>query len=386
VCDRREAYTNGDRHDMEVTVKDFKCPACGHLIGPEEYEHVCQRITKLIETTAEGRVENIRRECDNKIQELQKLMQRQEEKYRQETNSKVNERVQLIIDEETQAARLEGQKDYEEQYRRLCAQREQDNRQRESEYQRRFAQLEQENQHMKKILESIPPELRGTSGEINLYADLHKAFPDDLLVLKKVGREMPDIIQTVVTENGERLTAVVLWDTKTGEKITTEDIEKAKRYKEIYNTDYCTIVSKTYLTGKHSKNLSSGYIGKRDGILLVHESVAIGVAEQIRNWIIERTRLEKQNNGRVSKEIKLYDYVTSSSRFRKMREKAENKLKLEESIRKQEDYNRKVWNEQRRIINESVELDKEDLKTISEITQVDEENKEAKEDRDTEEK
>jgi hypothetical protein len=45
--------------------------------------------------------------------------------------------------------------------------------------------------------------------------------------------------------------------------------------------------------------------------------------------------------------------------------------KLEELIRKQEDYNRKTWNEQKKIIKESFDLDLDDQNTISDITQKD---------------
>jgi hypothetical protein len=47
----------------------------------------------------------------------------------------------------------------------------------------------------------------------------------------------------------------------------------------------------------------------------------------------------------------------------------ENRLKLEELIRKQEDYNKKAWNEQKNLIRESFTLDTDDQKTIDEITQ-----------------
>lgn len=38
---------------------------------------------------------------------------------------------------------------------------------------------------------------------------------------------MPDVIQTVVTQNGERIRIPIGWDIKTGESITAKDIEKA---------------------------------------------------------------------------------------------------------------------------------------------------------------
>src|SRR5205823_1020593 len=130
------------------------------------------------------------------------------QKLRQEFETKVSEQVQLRLNEERQAARLQGQKDIEEYYRQQSALKDLESRRKETIYQEKISRLQN-------IIESIPPQLRGDSGEKDLYADLHKAFPDDLLTLKKVGHQMPDIVQTIVTENEERLVTPVLWDTKT---------------------------------------------------------------------------------------------------------------------------------------------------------------------------
>ena len=90
---------------------------------------------------------------------------------------------------------------------------------------------------------------------------------------------------------------------KTGESITTKDIEKAKRYKEKYNTDNRILVTTKSIIAKDTKNHKVGFIGKRDGILLVHKSVAVAISEETRNCIIKNTRLANNSNGRSSKQI-----------------------------------------------------------------------------------
>jgi hypothetical protein len=207
---------------------------------------------------------------------------------------------------------------------------------------------------------------------LKLFDDLREAFEQDDLDIKKVGVEMPDVIQTIVTESGEKLPNPILWDMKTGENITTKDIEKAKKYREKYNTDTCIIVTTNRIPAKDSVNRRKGLIGKRDGILLVHHSLAVGMAEEIRAYTIEKTRLIKNNNGRESKETKLYDYITSPLRFRKIQKKMENRLKLEELIRKQEDYNKKAWKEQKKKIKECFDLDKDDQELIDSMTEKEE--------------
>jgi hypothetical protein len=116
----------------------------------------------------------------------------------------------------------------------------------------------------------------------------------------------------VVTENGERIDTPILWDMKTGDNITPKDIEKVKLYKEKYNTDDCFIVASKArcIREKDCKNArATGTIRHRDGIILVHQSVAMDVAEHTRRFITEKGRLLKNNSGRISKQANLYDYI-----------------------------------------------------------------------------
>lgn len=156
---------------------------------------------------------------------------------------------------------------------------------------------------------------------------------------------------------------------KTGKDITTRDIEKAKRYKEKYNADDCILVTETGITAKDTRNQKAGFIGKRDGILLVHKSVAVAISEEIRNYIIKNVRLVKNGNGRSSKQIKLYDYITSPMRFRKMMDRIERKSKIEDLIRRAEDYMKKSWSEQKKEIQSWSETDQNDEETIKDILQ-----------------
>jgi hypothetical protein len=382
---------------MTIEISQFECPTCGHPMGKEEYEHACKEFNKKVQAR-----------CDEQIQRLKDIHRRemyeQGEKHLQELERKVSEqtRSQLIEyeekskhekaaiivkfeqelrkkDEEVQTAKLHNCAATEEKIEEALKRNEEKYRQKEIEFQlqisrilTRNGELVEQAEKMQQTIENLPPEFKGTAGEMVLFDDLHLAFPQDHLAPKIIGVEMPDIIQTIRTENGEGIDTPILWDMKTGESITTVDMKKAKRYKEIYNTNYCDIVNSKSksITTKDLKNCrAAGLIGKREGIFLVHQSIAVDVAEETRNFIIEKTRLLKNNNGRSSKEIKLYDYITSPERFRKIQKKMENRLKLEELIRKQEDYNKKAWNEQKNLIRESFTLDTDDQKTIDEITQ-----------------
>ena len=370
---------------MTLEITEFRCPTCSQIIGEEEYRRACNAFNQKVKEV-----------CVEKMQEQEEqhrlVMQEQEEKNCRELEYRVNQEVEFqknkIIteqkeksikekalvtekyeqeirakDEEIKAAKLQSNTYIDEKIEEALRHKEEKYTQRETTYQLQISRILEQNrglvdqvQRQQKTIESIPSEAIGTSAEMNLYEDLHKAFPQDDLVTKTVGVEMPDVVQIIVTESGERIPTPILWDMKTGESITTKDIEKAKRYKEKYNTDDCILVTTKSIIAKDTKNHKVGFIGKRDGILLVHKSVAVAISEETRNCIIKNTRLAKNSNGRSSKQIELYDYITNPVRFRKIQQKFENRLKLEELIRKQEDYNRKTWNEQKNIIKKPSSL------------------------------
>jgi hypothetical protein len=97
--------------------------------------------------------------------------------------------------------------------------------------------------------------------------------------------------------------------------------------------------------------------------------MVIAVAELTRKFVIEKTKLIKNSNGRESKQIRLYEYVTSSARFRKMQEKIEKKLKLDELQRKEEAYAKKTWNERKNLVQDWFDLDRDDQKMIDSMTE-----------------
>jgi hypothetical protein len=343
---------------MTIEIAEFRCPSCGHTMGEEEYKHACNNFNNAVQDACINQIDKVRSEYEGKIYEQEqkyvdlenrigqevelqknKILSEQEEKSKKEKAIVTEKHEQEIKmkDEEIKAAKLQSKMYIDEKIEEAVRDKEEKYTQREATYQLQISRIGEQNrgladqvQRLQKTLENIPPEVRGSSAEINLYEELHNAFPRDDLVPKIVGVEMPDIVQTIVTESGERIPTPILWDMKTGESITTKDIEKARRYKEKYNTDDCILVTATGIAAKDTKNRKAGFIGKRDGILLVHKSVAVAIAEETRNCLIKNTRLMKNSNGRSSKQVELYDYITSPMRFRKIQKKIENRLKLEE--------------------------------------------------------
>jgi hypothetical protein len=56
---------------MTTTVIEFKCPACGHLMGEEEYELASEKMKKIVQDTSNGQIEKIKSECEDKVLEAE---------------------------------------------------------------------------------------------------------------------------------------------------------------------------------------------------------------------------------------------------------------------------------------------------------------------------
>ncbi|HET7284551.1 MAG TPA: hypothetical protein VFI70_07680, partial [Nitrososphaeraceae archaeon] len=154
---------------------------------------------------------------------------------------KIRHKQELALkDNQIEQSKLQNDKDIEEKIQQAINYYEQkqqeEYRQKETQNELQLLRIKEENQSllnqvekMKKTLDNVPPELIGTAGEIILLDHLCNAFPKDELIPKKVGVEMAEIIQTIVTERGEKITPPIVWDRKMSDSVTTFDINKAKK-------------------------------------------------------------------------------------------------------------------------------------------------------------
>jgi hypothetical protein len=368
---------------MTLAVTEFRCPTCGHTMGEKEYREADNKLNRD--------KQEIREELTCMHQEEMQLKEVEHTRYVQELLEKNDRERQRMVDQEVQVRTNNILSAQEEKHQQELSKKDEEieavksqsslhiaekieeavkkEKQERTQTQLLLSRVQEEAEKMRQTIENIPPEFRGTAGELVLLEELRAAFPHDDLIPKKVGVEMPDVVQTIVTESGERIHTPILWDMKTGKDVKDKDIEKAKRYKEKYDTDHCIIVTSKGITARDSKSYRISIIGKRENVVLIHPKIVGLVGELTRSFIIEKTQAVNNSNGRDSKEKKLYDYITSSARFRKMREKIEKKLKLDELQRKEEAYVKKIWIERDGLIQGWYDLDKEDREMLGAITQ-----------------
>jgi hypothetical protein len=373
---------------MTTEIQQYKCPSCGQLLGKQEYLHACELFKKVLtdelQQQADQHAMEMKQKDEKFARELQSIVQVRMNEERTKSRQEMivmerNYRQDIADMENRHKQELEGMKSQaeysmDEKVRQVVTEKETKYRQIEEQYKLQLIRLEQYNKKLlvqieeqTKRLEKIPGELGGTAGENGLLDELKKEFRTDDITGKKNGVAMADIVQYIVTERGERIQTPIVYDKKTSNKVTQADLEKARNYRAVHNTDHCIIVT----TDIREANR---YTEVRDGVLLVHPVAVIDVAKRIRSFLIETSKLAKILNGKVSKKDKLYQFLTSSEYNRDRQTRIEAKLRLDELQRKEEEYTRTLWNKRKGLISSWNELDSKLDGFVNDITQEDEDN------------
>jgi len=181
---------------------------------------------------------------------------------------------------------------------------------------------------------------------------------------------MADVVQKIVTANGEKLSTSIVYDKKMASDVTAADIAKAKKYRIIHNTDYSIIVTKD-IKGK-------GFTEVRDGILLVHPLAVLDTSRRIRSFLIWTSHQTKISSGKDLKNNKLVELLTSPEYNRDMQTKIEARLKLEGLQTNEINYHNTMWKKRNELINEWSELDSKYEAMIRDIIEEEESKDDSK--------
>ena len=285
-------------------------------------------------------------------------------KKRLESDSKNNlqEKTKQILELKKQLtnskklAKNEAQIDFDQKKDKL----EQDIRERDIQLKRVSNEIEE----LKNKLSRNQSEIQGEAGEIDLYEKLTIAFPDDHFRRQKRGTESADIIQTIRTTS-ESLDTQIVYDNKESKTISKSDLNKAKKYKKIHGTNYAIIVS----ANLPKKDIPNGFLGRKDGILLVHPSVIVEISRQIRTGIIEISKLSTSKEDKKEKESRLYDYITNQEFFMLLQSIYELHQKMCDVQNKEEKSHHTLWKQRKELQDQLISAYTEISSSIDSITQ-----------------
>ena len=219
---------------------------------------------------------------------------------------------------------------------------------------------------LKKQLTQSQSELKGEAGELDLFATLTDAFPNDHFRRQKRGTSTGDVMQQIRTR-GKSLDIPIVYDNKNASTVTKKDIEKAKKYQKIHGTNYVIIVS----ANLPKTSVPNGLYGTREGIILVHPSIVTEVARQIRSAIIEVSKLSMSKEDQKSKQAKLYQFVMSSEFSMTIEDIAGVNEKLYLLQTKEEKDHNVLWKTRRDLYDQLVNTYNDFTSGIESITQTD---------------
>ncbi len=375
--------------------KKSECPLCHHPLGLDERQELDEELSSLVKKESIGKIkekdEEIKELKDSKECELEKLKTRQEEEIKKleekkdEDIDKQVKRLKEVLDESFVKEKAHFEEENKEKVRRLIEDKKRAEQESEklkekvddivksklkeeedkirANYDKKIA--ESESKHRQELAEKTTQiermntdietlkksgvnkssELVGTAGEAVLLDLLRTAFPQDEFITQKRGRNEADIVQIIKINPTHRIPSPIVYDNKVKSKITKADIEKAKGYRQVHDTNYVIIVT-TEIPAESSNKL----IYERDGILVVHSSVIGEFVQQYRRFIVELFKSNLSEENRLEKEKKLFDFI-KSDKFTRLFSGIEDELKqLDDLQGTEEEGHSRIWTKRKNLL------------------------------------
>jgi hypothetical protein len=285
----------------------YRCLLCGKLLTHLENNHATEELNRIISERTNEQLKAIEKQY-NKMSE--ERLQNKDRAYQQE----IQKKDRMLLEKDSQLEELKNNADKRA--------REEVRKELEEERERSKGlgiQLERCRQEIRKLnlkLATKQSELKGEIGEINLEELLQDfSKKGDIITLKKrKGENTADIIHQIMGPNRQLLETVIVYDNKNTQTINDDDVRKSKSYREIHNTDYSIIVSRT-IPKKYSTN---GRYAEKDGVIITNPEVLVPIVENIRRGLIEISKMSNNKQEILTKQSKLYGYITGNEFSRQL--------------------------------------------------------------------
>ncbi|MBZ5522066.1 MAG: DUF2130 domain-containing protein [Acidobacteriia bacterium] len=201
------------------------------------------------------------------------------------------------------------------------------------------ARLQGQLDNLSRKLEKQSGERLGEEGELDLFAELSRAFPKDRIERIGRGKRGADIVQHVM--DGANNVGRIVYENK-NVKVTgwsSAFIKQAGKYRAQYETPYVMIVSRAF--PKKEKD----FCIERE-IPVVRPRMAVALASVMRDGIVVIGRLRLTGTGRDQKAHDLLQYLVSdkfATRFKGIADSVEG---LREHQRKERNWHENLWETQ----------------------------------------
>lgn len=369
------------------------CPLCGSTLASDKYNQAITELKKKTDQVYQTGLRNQKTDYENKIKEIIKLHKEQEDGLNEFYTNQC-ESLKTEINNANRFQLTELKKNYENQILSYKEQIEKSNIEAEQRFKKEIdmqkslldqlknkqqeikvlaieegkmlamqdiqtlrSEISQKNIQLERLqvdLEKLKTqasqkqsELKGEAGERDLFAVLANAFPDDELERQKRGSSSGDIIQRI-KYNNQILKTPIIFDNKEAQSVTKLDIEKAKRYKSIHNTNYVIIVSENL----PKKECGLSLIGEKEGVLMANPVVIVELTRQIRKFLMDLSKERMSQKNRQDKEAQLFELITSEAFVRKLNCLYEIYNKEKDIQVKEEKDHQNLWKNRRALVEQ----------------------------------
>lgn len=200
-----------------------------------------------------------------------------------------------------------------------------------AELQKKLDDVTAQMAEMQRRAEQGSQQLQGEVLELALEEGLRRGFPLDAIEEVKKGQRGGDVIHRIMARSGAAA-GVLLWETKRAAMWNAQWLAKLKDDMRAASADGGVLVT---MPGAVPRDWEAGReFGQVEGVWVATWSVALALAEVLREAMLEVHKQRVASAGKDQKMEAVYDYVTSSQfaqklravndAFRRMREELES--------------------------------------------------------------
>jgi hypothetical protein len=214
----------------------------------------------------------------------------------------------------------------------------QQNRDRErARYENDIARLQNQLEQLSRKLDKQVADQLGKEAEVDLLAELNKAFPNDKIDPVRRGVKGADIIHDIMID--AKKVGRIVYESKNVSNWSNNFISQAKRYQTQYDTPNVIVVSRSFPQKKKGLCILKS-------IPIVDPRLAVCLASIMREGICEIGHARATRVGRNDKASQLFDYILSDKFVTRFREIAESVELLRERQQKAKDWHENAWDEE----------------------------------------
>lgn len=203
-----------------------------------------------------------------------------------------------------------------------------------------MSRLQSNVDDLNRQLEKKSGEQFGEEGELDLYAELVRAFPRD--EIERIGRGVKgaDILHTVM--DGEREAGCIIYESKNVSTWSNTFITQAKKYRTQYETPYVMVACRVFPKKQRGMCVV-------DDMPVVEPRLAKTLASVMREGILEIAKLRLTKVGTDGKARELFAYVVGNEFQTRFRDMADAVDKLKDIQKAERTWHENQWTKESRL-------------------------------------